>query len=251
MRQEHRGEMEIPGLLESPQPPKKLVRRNRRHARPLKVTCLATADIAYVVQSLLFSNRRSHRCPMSYNHLPRRIFAMQKEDIEGWEFAVLNNRAGRGEHWIMAMWNKTPDVVLWEMYDRANSRMEDVIVYLEEQFPGTRVTRHYTGIQPANDFRTCGHNSAFTQLYLQWILSRGGAPTDMHTVPTPPTGWYDFVRELLDVRDAQKRVVGRVNCQTAAHLGLSEHFKNAMDAGRFRLMAMRRELSQYGKKTLR
>jgi hypothetical protein len=226
-------------LSEKPLPKKKVWQKPRSEEFAL----LETEDIAFVVQSLLFHNRTSHRYPMPYTFLPGRIVHMQKNDTEGWECGILNTDAGQGIHWIVAMWNKTPELVLWEMYDRSSSCMEDVVVYLESKFRGTRVTRHYTGMQPPDDFRKCGYNSAFTQLHIQQMLSCGIVPREVANIPAPPVGWYDFVRELLRIRDLQLRVRGKVSHQTAAELGLVPSFRDAMESGRFSFVAMKRQLA--------
>jgi hypothetical protein len=232
-----------------PKPKPKQALRRPASTRLDSVALLNTSDIAYVVQSLLFSNHKRHRRPMPYNMLPCHISDMQKNSTDGWECAVLNTDCGPGEHWIMAMWDKTPALVVWEMYDRDNSYMEDMVVYLEDQIPGMRVTRHYTGMQPANDSRTCGYNAAFVQLYIESRLSCGEAPVDMDAIPSPPMGWYDLVRDLLCVRDEQLRVLGKVSCQTAAQLGLSVLFKSALDSKRFSLVGVKRQLAKHTEAT--
>ena len=230
----------FPELLSHKPLAKKTVRRK---PQPKVLALLGTEDIAYVVQSLLFSNRKNHRYPMPYTMLPGRIVHMQINDTAGWECGILNTTARPGEHWIMAMWCKTPEVVLWEMYDESSSCMEDVVAYFENKFGRTRVTRHYTDMQPSDDTRTCGYNAAFTQLHIQQMLSCGIVPTDVVNIPAPPTGWYEFVRELLRVRDLQLRVRGMVSHQTAAELGLAPSFRDAMESGRFSFVAMKRRLT--------
>ena len=115
-----------------PSPPPLPKKRKRKKPRPQTFSRLQTCDIAYVVKALLGPNQSNHRPPMPYTFLPDRIRLMQEQGIDGWESGVINTDAGPGEHWIVAMWNNTPEIVLWEMYDQVNSCMEDVIVYLKD-----------------------------------------------------------------------------------------------------------------------
>ena len=72
-----------------------------------------------------------------------------------------------------------------------------------------------------------------------WYCPEGGRAN----IPAPPVGWYDFVRELLRIRDLQLRVRGKVSHQTAAELGLAPSFRDAIESGRLSFVAMKRQLA--------
>ena len=140
------------------------------------------------------------------------------------------------------MWNNTPEIGLWEMYDQVNSCMEDVIVYLKDEFPGESLTSYYTGIQPGTDHRRCGHNAAFSELSVQMMLSHGTPLTEMENLPAPPMDWYNFVRDLLCVREDQHSVLER---EDAERLCLVPHFQTAMAARRVSFVPIKRQLAAY------
>ena len=242
------NKVKIQALMEGveliPNPPKTANRRKPR-ARPQKLARLTTSDIAYVVQSMLHIDHRIHRRPMPYTQLPARIADLREAAYASWECAVINTSSGAGEHWIVAMWNTTPELVLWEMYDRENSCMEDVVAYLKQNFPGARVIPHYLGLQSPRDHLTCGYKAAFVQLCIQMFHSSGCAPADMCTFPSVPKGWNEFLHSLLQVRDEQEREFGQVDCHTASQLGLASPFRVALAAPRFSFVDLKRQLHDY------
>jgi hypothetical protein len=200
-----------------------------------------TRDLSYVLRALVAEQHSYCREPMPYNFLPRRIDQMRKAGITGWECGILNTSRGKGIHWVLATGNATGRVDLWEPYSENASQMEHVVDFLRKELPSGSIEPRYTGIQPATNTVQCGYISQYMQLLVHQQILCGAAPSDMGTMSAPPPGWYAFVHALLGVRDEQQRVLGQVS--TA--LGLQDFFQRALDAGRFSLVAVKRQLTDY------
>ena len=74
------------------------------------------------------------------------------------------------------------------------------------------------------------------------LLNSATPLTEMENLPAPPMDWYNFVRDLLCVREDQHSVLER---EDAERLGLAPHFQTAMAARRFSFVPMKRQLAVY------